>query len=121
METDHQALTYLNKSKSYMVRDWLHYFLGYDFMVEYKKGIEHVLPDVLSWLIMLPEDGSMVGGLSDLEIDDAIQEGLWNQVQGMIVKLTGKSEPPDDQKKEVIKKIHTESHISPIGLCILAF
>ena len=51
VEMDHQALVYLHSSTKYMVLDWLNFILEFDFYVVHKKGIDHVLPDVLSRIV----------------------------------------------------------------------
>ena len=113
---------YLNKSNKYMILDWLHFILEFDFYIVHRKGVTNVLPDKLSRLYEEPgdekeeSDDSVVFDVHDLEVESEKPEGLSNMMREMIKEVAGKEEPPDEKKKELVVEKHRESHIGGQGL-----
>jgi hypothetical protein len=51
IKTDYQSLKFIFKQKigTPMQQQWITKLLGYDFVVEYKKGQDNIVADALSW------------------------------------------------------------------------
>jgi hypothetical protein len=109
-------------------QEWLHKFLGYDFVIEYKPGKENVAADSLSRMFMMswsePKTQLMQQLLEEVSKNDKLQE-LINQcknqpqlkphytTKGGLLYWKGRVVIPENS--ELIQKILQENHTSPIG------
>ena len=106
----------------YMVLDWLNFILEFDFYVIHKKGIDHVLPDVLSRIVDKNEDKlEVVLDIWDLEVDREFDLGLLQSTSSMLKELTGKVKPPKQEKKKIVLEKHRESQMGAVTLFQLLF
>ena len=120
IEMDHKALEYLNQSKNFMILDWLHFLLNFDFYVIHCKGMNHVLPDSLSRIFGEPvRDMAGVKGVFDsheLVVDEVPSTGIGKKMKKLMKDILGKKEPAEEDKLALIKVKHKESHIGGLGL-----
>ncbi|CAB1100402.1 unnamed protein product [Ectocarpus sp. CCAP 1310/34] len=60
---------------------WALRLIQYDMVLEWKAGVEHVVPDALSWL--------PVAGPAEVDVDDASRDDLSSAVEGASVEVLG--------------------------------
>jgi hypothetical protein len=123
-EVDQKSLTYLHKSKSYMILDWLNFLLEFNFYIIHKKGINHVLPDILSRLCHEEDEDDeeqhqkeevVLFDAADLEVEEESTSEV-SKLLVSVLKDTNRTQPKEDERLNLIKEKHKESHIGAFGL-----
>ena len=109
-------------------QEWLHRFLGYDFVIEYKGIKENLAADSLSWMMMLSWSEPQASILQKIEqatiknvaLQELIQlckqqpESQTNYtIKGNLLYWKNRVVIPEE--KELIQMLLKEFHNSPIG------
>jgi hypothetical protein len=100
-----------------MVLDWFDFILEFDFYVIHKKRIFHLLLNVLFRIYgSESENKSLVKifEVQNLKIKSTLEKRINRKMKKMIKKVRLKRVLPDEEKKEIVKKKHSKSHVGLI-------
>ena len=118
-------LEYIHSSTQYMVLEWLDFLLNFDFTVTYKKGIDHVLPDDLSWLYEKPleegnnevKEGEILFSAANFEADELTLEKTKQFMENFLKNRANKKLVTDPEERAMlITNCHQESHQGGVGM-----
>jgi RNase H-like domain found in reverse transcriptase len=98
LETDHKALTHLNRAKSHMLRDWAVNLQQFNMDIVHKPGFLNILPHHLSHLYdLIPSDAENGPNrrpqIAALSLSGVSTERVHTRLKEFITNLLDKKEP----------------------------
>jgi ribosomal protein L21E len=113
---DHKAISYAHNQKNAnsMMIKWLDVFLDYDFKVVYRKGLDNILPDLLSRLfepdtVDVSEGKNIIKRIISPRRNHAISKTV-NEKKKMLIKNLDKETVADFDRNDVSQKKQIESN-----------